>query len=314
MKTILIACFLVAFISCSGKNNAKIQAEHNAEAAINQEHETKSLSVSENFQIDMIYCSDADRVIFHDFLTHIKPFRSYQMPELMIETARFFLNKPYVASTLEFEPEGLVVNLREFDCTTFVETVLALSRMVKMSEQPSFEDFGKQLQNIRYKRGNIGNYTDRLHYFSDWIYENETRNHVEDITKELGGEPYRPNLNFMSTHPDSYKQIKSNPEYIEIMRKKEIEISERDVYSFIPKEKIVSYEKEMNDGDIISFVTDVEGLDVSHVGIFYRDKGQATFIHASTSAGKVIVNPQPLYDYMKNNRRNIGIMIVRPIS
>ena len=251
-------------------------------------------------------------MVFDSYIAYIDPLKSYQISELIIKTAYFFFNKPYVASTLEIEPEGLVVNLREFDCTTFVETVLALSRTVKLYEKPTIENFCGQLQNIRYRRGSISDYTSRIHYFSDWIYENETREHVKDVTKEIGGEPYKLKLNFMSSHPDSYKQLKSNPGFVEIIRKKESEISGRDDYSIISEDRIASCGKDMRDGDVVCFVTDIEGLDVSHVGFIHINNEQLTFIHASTTAKKVIVNPQPLSVYMEKNKRNIGVMIARP--
>ena len=298
---IFVFCLLLC-VSCSGKSETKKQAEQ----------QLTETSVSELFDLHMLYCTDADREIFNKYIAHISKFESYQESELIIETARFFLNKPYVASTLELEPEGLVINLRELDCTTFVETVLALSRAVVKHDNPTFEDFCKQLQNIRYRRGQISNYTDRIHYFSDWIYENETRGYVKDVTKEIGGEPYKLKLNFISSHPDSYKQLKSNPEFVGIIRKKEAEISERDVYSIIPEAKITSCEDGMKNGDIVCFVSDIEGLDVSHVGFVCREKGIVSFIHASSSAKKVIVNPQPISTYVKNIKRNIGVMIARP--
>ena len=307
---IFFAALVLPCASCSGKSSAKIQSQDACtEAIVNIEN---GLEVDSGLlDIDMFYCSDEDRILFDGYIDYIKPFKSYMMPELIIKTASFFLNKPYVASTLEFEPEGLVVNLREFDCSTFVETVLALSRVVKLYEQPTFENFCVQLQIIRYRRGTINNYTDRIHYFSDWIYENETRGFVKDVTKEIGGEAYKFKLNYMSSHPDSYKQMKSHPEYVEIMQKKESEISER-MYSFIPKERIVSSGKEMRDGDIVCFVTDIEGLDISHVGFIHYNEGQLTFIHASTAAKKVIINPQSLSVYAGKNKRNTGVMIVRP--
>jgi hypothetical protein len=59
-------------------------------------------------------------------------------------------------------------------------------------------------------------------------------------------------------------------------------------------------------------VTDIEGLDVSHAGIVCREKGMVTFIHASSTAKKVIVNPQSISTYVGNIKRNTGLMIVRP--
>ena len=51
---------------------------------------------------------------------------------LMVYVARQFLDLPYVAKTLENnDRERLVVNLRQLDCTTYVEIVLAIVRCVK---------------------------------------------------------------------------------------------------------------------------------------------------------------------------------------
>ena len=324
MTRIIMVFLLLSCVSCSGKNKIQLQTERNettaekealfaTSAVQNPEAAQGAGAIAESFQMEMFYCTDSDRVIFNDYVTYIKPFKKLPVSGLIIETARFFLNKPYVASTLELEPEGLVINLRELDCTTFVETVLALSRAVKLYDIPTIENFGEQLRNIRYRRGNIGNYTDRNHYFSDWVYENETRGHIKDVTKEIGGVPYKLNLGFMSSHPDSYKQLKANPEFVEAIKKKEDEISQRDVYYIIPEASIKSCEKEMKDGDIVSFVTDIEGLDVSHVGFIHLNKGVVTFIHASSSAKKVIVNPQSLLVYVGKNKRNTGVMIARPM-
>ena len=73
------------------------------------------------------YSEPEDQRLFEEYMASIKQEASaLPMGELMTRTALLFLDKPYVASTLEKEPEGLVVNLRELDCTTFMETTLAL--------------------------------------------------------------------------------------------------------------------------------------------------------------------------------------------
>ena len=311
-KTVLIISSLILLsVSCSGNSGEKTQSKNDASETLSEE-KSESDIYAKSIEFDMIYCIDDDRIIYDDYIAYIKPFKSLQLSEVIVKSAYFFLNKPYVASTLEFEPEGLVINLRELDCTTFVETVLALSRAVKLYDNPSFEDFCGQLRNIRYRRGTVGDYTSRIHYFSDWIYENETRGHVKDVTKEIGGVSHMLKLNFMSTHPDSYKQLKSNSKFVDAIRKKEVEISGRNLYSVIPEARISSCGKQMKDGDIVCFVTDIEGLDISHVGFIYFDKGRLTFIHASSSAKKVIINPQDLSGYMERNKRNTGVMIVRP--
>lgn len=303
-----ISSLLLVAFSCSGKSNSKTEKKQPERS----NRDTTFVTDSEELPMQLFYVSDSDRMVFDDYLTYIKPFCDEPILEVVNRTARFFIGKPYVSSTLEVEPEGLVINLRSFDCTTLVETVLALAQTVKRYEQPTFDDYCSVLCNIRYRRGTIKDYTSRNHYFSDWIYENENREYVKDITQTLGGEPYRLQLSFISSHPERYKQLVSHPEFVDVMREKEVEISQRALYTLIPLSKIGDAEKEMRSGDIVCFATNIEGLDVSHVGFVYQDKGRCTFIHASTSARKVIIEPQSIQSYLTKNKRNVGLIVVRP--
>lgn len=258
-----------------------------------------------------LYCSEEDKAIFERYLSAMKPNAGLSTQELIIETALFFLHTPYVGATLEKEPEGLTVNLREMDCTTFVENVVSLAKTVRDGE-PSFEKFCRNLRQLRYREGRITGYTARLHYTTDWIYENERKGLVRDITERVGGKPLPLNLSFMSTHPDSYRQLKDNAGRIAEIREKEKEISARSCYYYIPKAEIDSLSHNIKSGDMIGFVTTINGLDLSHVGIACRENGKLTFIHASTSAAKrVIINEEPLSSYVKRIKTNKGIMIVR---
>jgi len=267
-----------------------------------------AISLSDN-RIDY---TEEDRQIFDLYVHAMESKKHLMFGELIIETARFFMGTPYVVSTLEKEPEQLIVNLRELDCTTLVENVIALSQTIKESN-PSFEIFCDRLQKLRYRSAEIKDYTDRLHYFSDWIFENERKNIVRDKTKSIGGQPYRLNLSFMSTHPDSYKQLKSNPEWILIMARKEKEISARDVYAMIPETQIEVCGDGMKNGDIVCFVTRIEGLDVSHLGfIFWQEDRKLGFIHASSTAKQVIIEPKTLVEYVEGISATTGVMIVRP--
>ena len=166
---------------------------------------------------------------------------------------------------------------------------------------------------MRYRdSGNVTlDYTDRLHYTADWIYENEKRGYLKDVTKEIGGQSLKFDLSFMSTHPDSYKQLKGNPGRIAVMTAKEKEISARPHY-YIPQDEINEHAGQIRNGDIVCFVTTVKGLDISHVGIICREGDKLTFIHASTTKKQVIVNEEPLQEYVQGIKRNCGIMIVRP--
>jgi hypothetical protein len=253
----------------------------------------------------------ADVEIFKKYIRTVGMKKTTSLNNLIIETALFFKDRPYVAHTLEKDPERLVVNLRELDCTTFVETVIALSKTIKLYPDPAFENFCGELQKIRYRNGVIKDYTSRIHYFSDWIYENERRGFVKDITKSIGGVPYSVSVSFMSSHPESYKQLKERPEFVNIIAKQEKEISGRKIYSMISKGKIETCKKGIKDGDIICLVTDIKGLDISHVGFAVLENGKLTFIHASSSSKKVIINKEPLIEYLTKIKNNVGIMVLR---
>lgn len=259
-----------------------------------------------------IYFTDEDRAIFNRYVTEVEADKSLPTGELMVKTACFFLGTPYVAATLEKEPETLVINLREMDCTTLVENTLALTRTIQ-SGVPTFDNFCKNLQQLRYRNGKIHDYTSRLHYTTDWIYENQRKGIVQDVTSDAGGVILPIHLSFMSTHPESYKPLKGNPELTAKIAAKEKEINTR-TYYYIPETEINRCAAGMDNGDIVCFVTTIKGLDISHVGIIYRTGDKPTFIHASTTQKKVVVNEAPLQDYVESLKRNSGIMVVRPLN
>ena len=82
---------------------------------------------------------------------------------------RQLLGRPYVAATLELFPdeEQLIVNTRQLDCTTLVETVAALT-ICRQQGHTSFADYCTVLRQLRYRQGICQGYPSRLHYFSDW--------------------------------------------------------------------------------------------------------------------------------------------------
>lgn len=252
-----------------------------------------------------------DKVIYERYCVAVGGKADLSIGDLMVETVRFFLGTPYVAGTLEEEPERLIVNLSGLDCMTLVENTLALAWSVKHNY--SYEGYVSVLKDLRYR--NTGNqaldYTDRLHYTTDWIYENEKKGYLKNVTEEIGGQPLQLDLSFMSTHSDKYKQLKGDPKRIVKIAAMEEEINARSHY-YIPQDEINRYADQIRNGDIVCFVTTVRGLDISHVGIVCRERDKLTFIHASTTKKQVIVNKESLQEYVQEIKSNKGIMIVRP--
>jgi hypothetical protein len=232
--------------------------------------------------------------------------------EVMVAIGASFIATPYVANTLEMPgDERLVVNLRGLDCVTLVENTLALSRCIKMGAH-TFDEFKSELKFIRYRGGLLNGYPSRLHYFSDWINDNETKNVVRNITQEIGGVPYEKTLAFMSTHPDSYNQL-SNQRYLEKTIEIESEINFRQHY-YIPKEQLRSIEQKIEPGDIIGITTSIEGLDIVHTGMAIRTNGVLKYLHAPLSKGKVQISEEPLVEYLASHTNQTGIMVARPLE
>jgi hypothetical protein len=264
-------------------------------------------------QSDSIYYTETDRCIFDQYLTRMAEKDSLPFDSLILETASFFLETPYAGATLEQEPERLVINLRELDCFTFVENVIALSRIMAAGE-PTFEQYCDQLRLIRYREGKITGYTDRLHYTSDWLYENDRKQIVKYIDRETGRQPYTFDLHFMSSHPGSYQQLKADSSLIPSIKETEQQINARTCYYYlIPKYEIDTFAAHIHNGDLVSFVTAIPGLDISHVGFITRVGETLSFIHASSTAKAVIINKESLKEYVESGKNCIGIMTARPL-
>jgi len=76
-----------------------------------------------------------DKEILEQILQLFSAEKNAATADLIIKVGTFFKETPYVAHTLETEPEQLIVNLRKLDCTTFAENCLAIARIIK-SEYP----------------------------------------------------------------------------------------------------------------------------------------------------------------------------------
>jgi cell wall-associated NlpC family hydrolase len=226
--------------------------------------------------------------------------------DAVVEIGRSFLGTPYLAHALEVPgEERLVVNMRGLDCVSFYENALTLARCVKLG-RTTFEDYQQQLQRIRYRDGKIDGYPSRLHYTSDYFYDNARRGTWTDMTKELGGEVFVNTVSFMSTHPDSYRQIKEKPELAAVIAAQEKAINGRTRY-YIPKGKVKAIEEKLQNGDF-------PGLDTSHTGIVVKENGVTKFMHAPLAGKKVLISEKPLHEYLAANKGQTGIMVVRPLE
>lgn len=233
--------------------------------------------------------------------------------EAVCAVGKMWMGTPYVEKTLEVpETESLVLNMEGMDCTTFLENVVVMARLVRLSHY-SVDAFYRELSQFRYREGKPNGYTSRLHYFSDWIYTHSENHLVCDVTRMLGGVPYKNQVDFMSTHPSAYRQLSADSSLVVEIAAQEHMISQR-AYDFIPQEAIASADSLIKEGDIIAITTDISGLDIAHVGFAVKVGDATHLMHASTGVGEVTISPKPLADYVQGNKRQTGIMVVRLVE
>ena len=268
--------------------------------------------LSENIFSQEITVADKDEALFNKYIEQITPYKTEPLETVLEKTAQFFLETPYVAHTLDkSEKEELVINLRELDCFTYVENVMALSFAAR-SNNLSMKNFMDQLVEIRYRNNEITDYASRLHYTSDWLFENERNGLLENISKDLSGVKEAKKIDFMSTHRNAYKQLADDDVMLEKIVEIENKINDRGGFHYLPKDLIAAKANDIPHMAMIGFVTAIDGLDISHVGFAYRkDDGELTFIHASSAEMKVVVDAKSLSDYCFSQKNCKGIVVVK---
>jgi hypothetical protein len=269
------------------------------------------LTINALGQDSSIIATSSDRLIIEQKIERFREHSSRPIGDLILAIATDFIGTPYAAKTLDQQTnEPLVINLREFDCTTFIENCLALARTVKSSE-PGYAQFIKELEQIRYRDGKRNGYTSRLHYFSEWIANNQSKNILKEITEMREARETAFHLNIMSHNPHLYPQLTHNPELVKHIMEIEKRLSLHQ-HHYIPKDKVRAVEALLQDGDIAAFTTSIKGLDVTHVGFMFHKASRIYLLHASSSGKKVEITNIPLANYLQNQKSTIGIMVIRP--
>lgn len=229
--------------------------------------------------------------------------------------ARLFLDRPYVAHTLEVnDKEKLVVNTRQLDCTTLVENVTALTICARKGER-SFSAFRRTLQTLRYRQGKLTDYTSRLHYFTDWIDDKSAMGLVKEVQQpsSVFTAVQTLNINYMSTHAKSYKALAAHPDFVPVIANQEKKLTGKK-YKFIPKDKVVdskAMREAIHDGDIIAITCSKPGLDIAHLGFAVWRKDGLHLLNASQIHKKVVEEPMTLGEYLKKHPTHTGIRVVR---
>ena len=238
----------------------------------------------------------------------------------IVRLGETFVGTPYLPRTLDPPgPERLVVNLRAMDCVTYVENMLALSHFVTEAPQGSLDQpeqamrlYQEILTRIRYRGGRLSGYPSRLHYFSEWLNDNEARGLIEIITADLGGTVDPEPVSFMTSHRDLYPQLVDEQNYQEIGRAEE-RLNSAPRYYIVESEVEVVADR-IEDGDILAMATTVAGLDVAHTGIAVWKNGELHLMNAPLVGKSVQISEKRLSDRLLGITSQDGVMVARALD
>jgi hypothetical protein len=199
--------------------------------------------------------------------------------------SRHFLGRPYQTNPLigsADSAEEFTASIDRFDCVTYIETVVALARASNV------DGFIEWLRKIRYERGRI-QWDRRNHYMALWI-----RNNVrEGIIRRVS---------MIAVATVSIDRVLN---VVPGLAPKRIRIR------CVTKRVVPRCAERLQSGDVISFVSTHQHLDVFHAGIIVRDGKRILMRHASRSQGGVV--QQELSEFLKANRM-AGVIVSRPCA
>src|SRR5213592_5183884 len=224
----------------------------------------------------------------------------------------------HVSLEIDNRIESPSVNFQGVDCWTFFEIALSCARMLNEPESNwTPERLLHYIETDRYRGGECtGDYLSRLHYLEDWLYDNDRRGLVEDLTRDLGGQSVPHSAREMSAGWRHYRYLAANRSLLGPLARMEANVSSRPLYE-IPKSKVAAIEPKLRSGDIIGIISrDRSGVfSTAHVGLALRKSdGVLHFMHASSPSnyGRVIVDAE-LAKYLNRYRSDSGILVGRPL-
>jgi hypothetical protein len=203
--------------------------------------------------------------------------------------SRRFLGTDYAGSTLigdDKTPEIFVTDLKGVDCFTFIDYIEA------MRVSASFQEFMENVRQIRY-RGGIVSFGNRNHFFTDWEENNSV--FVDDVTEDIGKGFFRKVPKILNERGNGTPLLPG------------ISPSKRQI-RYIPSSVLHSSVVEnLRTGDYVGIYAEMQGLDVSHVGIIIKTATVVHLRHASEKYRKVVDE-----DFKKYLADKPGVMILRP--
>ena len=221
------------------------------------------------------------------------------------------LDTPYGYGSEIRGSETLSVELRRFECVSFLESSLAVARCAWRGESTQ-ECFVWEVMGFRYRSGLMANYASRLHYFADWLEDNGGRWRLNDITGELGGQPVTTRLLLSNTTHFELAVFVSSGER-RAMAAIESDLSSRSHY-VLGRNDVRAAVNELQDGDLIAIVGNKPGRLITHAGLIVRGEGDgARLLHASSYHRRVVVTREDVADYVTRRPERTRVIVARPL-
>ncbi len=220
---------------------------------------------------------------------------------------------PLGEGNLDIFDKDPLFSFSDFDCTTFVETILALTF------SKDLDSFYSNLINIRYKDGKIS-FKNRNHFISvDWIPNNTKLGFLEDVTTQIGPsnlsktmidkKGWYEKLNISILGGQDNLSVFEKEELLKLLKSEGKEFSP--VLAQIPYINIayiIDHPQVLDkipNGSILNIVRDNwdlsstigTHLDVSHQGFAIRKNKILFYRHASLEFGKIL--DVPLLQYLE---------------
>jgi hypothetical protein len=264
---------------------------------------------------------DDDRARLTAWTAAVAKLPSHGLGQASARVGELAIGTPYVANTLEeylraggspTSSEPLALSLTRFDCVTLVESCLAVARVARLNEKPTWDRFGREVERMRYRDGVRRGYTSRLHYFSEWIADGQRRGLLRDLGPALGGVDDARPLRFMTEHRGSYPALSNDAVFDDVAAmERGLDDHPR---KMVPTDRIAAVSDGIQTGDVLAFATSIPGLDVTHAAMAYRDRSNTLrVLHAPLSGGAVEVSTKTLPEYVAAIRRSTGILVARPL-
>lgn len=219
--------------------------------------------------------------------------------------AKVWRGTPYGSGGAGLGPEMLLLNLTQMDCMTAIENLMALHLAYK-EQLLSLEGVAAKLLQVRYSAFPPCRWEDRYHYLTHAFIAWERAGY--GVWLPLGKRDMD-TIRYISQNPKKYRGFRD----WKLIQEIEEQLTKRPRY-FIPAADIHHWLPALRDGDIVAFVPTENGLDVSHVGVFFWKEGRPTFAHASLIAKEWVID-EDLCAYLDRRKEKIrGISVFRPFE